>query len=189
MKAGWLIVALFLATVGGIAVAQTNYNDTVNCRWKDGRDMNARDCEFFRQRKASDEAEEAAHQARLQARLAKQQEEREKQEQAKVERNTKEAVRAAEIKREYDQQQAEYWQAVQEGKRRREAEEAAQKKKCGKDFGKLRVGMTLGRYEECTDGVIFMTETVSKGAVVETYRSTFYFIHARDGLIVAFTRR
>lgn len=66
---------------------------------------------------------------------------------------------------------------------------AAQKRKCGKDFQALRVGMTLERYEECTDGVIFMTETVSKGAVVETYRSTFYFIHARDGRIVAFTRR
>lgn len=68
-------------------------------------------------------------------------------------------------------------------------EEAAQKKKCGKDFGKLRVGMTLERYEECTDGVIFMTETVSKGAVVETYRSTFYYIHATNGRIVAYTRR
>lgn len=68
-------------------------------------------------------------------------------------------------------------------------EEAAQKKKCGKDFGKLRIGMALNRYEECTEALVFVTDTVSKGAVVETYRGMFYFVHAKDGRIVAFTRR
>lgn len=68
-------------------------------------------------------------------------------------------------------------------------EAAAQKKKCGKDYQAMRIGMTLDRYEECTDGLVYVTETVSKGGVVETWRSTFYFIHARDGRIVAYTRR
>lgn len=67
-------------------------------------------------------------------------------------------------------------------------EEAVVKKKCGKDFGKLRVGMTLDRYEECTEPVDFITETVSKSGVVETYRGMFWLIQVQNGKIVSYTR-
>lgn len=66
---------------------------------------------------------------------------------------------------------------------------AAKRKLCGKDFQAMRIGMTLARFEECTDGLVFETETVSKGGSVEIYRSTFHFIHAKDGRIVSYTRR
>jgi len=66
---------------------------------------------------------------------------------------------------------------------------AAQKRTCGRDFQAMRIGMRLDRFEECNEALSFITETVSKGSVVETYRSTFYLIHARDGRIVAWTRR
>lgn len=68
-------------------------------------------------------------------------------------------------------------------------EEAAQRKLCGKDFGKIRVGMSLDRFEQCTDGLAYITETVTKSGVVETYRSTFFLVHAADGKIVGFTKR
>ncbi len=68
-------------------------------------------------------------------------------------------------------------------------EEAARKKQCGKDYKAMHIGMTLDRFEQCTDGLIYITDTVIKGAVLESYRSTFYIIHAKDGKIVAYTRR
>ena len=68
-------------------------------------------------------------------------------------------------------------------------EEAVQKRKCGKDFKALRVGMTVDRFEECNEALSYVTDTVGKGGVVETYRSTFYFIHAQQGRVVSYTRR
>lgn len=68
-------------------------------------------------------------------------------------------------------------------------ENAAQKRKCGKDFMALRVGMTLDRFEECHEALAYVTETVGKNGTVETYRSTFYLIDARGGKIVSYTKR
>lgn len=72
---------------------------------------------------------------------------------------------------------------------RQRGQEAEQQRKCGGDFGKLRIGMTLDRYEECTEAVDYVTERASSDGKVEVYRGMFYFIEARDGKIVAFTRR
>lgn len=68
-------------------------------------------------------------------------------------------------------------------------EEAAQKRKCGKDFMALRVGMTLDRFEECHEALSYVTDTVSKDGKIETYRSTFYLINTKDGRIVSYTKR
>ena len=68
-------------------------------------------------------------------------------------------------------------------------EDAARQKKCGKDFRALRIGMSLERFEECHEALSYVTETVGKGGAVETYRATFYWIHAQDGRIVSYTRR
>lgn len=70
-----------------------------------------------------------------------------------------------------------------------DADEAAKEKTCGKDYGELRVGMTLKRVEQCLEALAFETETVSKAGKVETYRSTFYWIQARNGRVVSYTRR
>ena len=68
-------------------------------------------------------------------------------------------------------------------------EEAAMKKKCGKDFGQIRIGMALERFEDCTEAAAYVTDTVIAGGVVETYRSTFHLIHVKNGRIVGYTRR
>lgn len=70
-----------------------------------------------------------------------------------------------------------------------EKEEADKKRRCGKDFMALRIGMTLDRLEQCYEEPAFVTETVGKGGRVETYRGTFYFIHVRNGRVVGYTRR
>lgn len=70
-----------------------------------------------------------------------------------------------------------------------EEENAAKRKACGKDYGKLKVGMTLDRFEQCTEALVFVTDRVDGAGVLEIYRSTFYVIESRDGRIVAFSRR
>lgn len=68
-------------------------------------------------------------------------------------------------------------------------EEQAKEKACGKDYGELRIGMTLKRFEQCNEALSFETEAVTKAGTVEIYHSTFYWIHARGGRIVAYSRR
>lgn len=68
-------------------------------------------------------------------------------------------------------------------------EEVTKEKTCGKDYGELRVGMSLKRFEQCNEALIQETETVTKSGRTEVYRSTFYWIQARNGKIVSYTRR
>lgn len=68
-------------------------------------------------------------------------------------------------------------------------DESRQKKTCGKDFGVLRVGMTLERFEKCSGAVMFVTDSMTANGVVETYRSTFHYLLVKNGRIVSYTRR
>jgi len=164
-------------------------NDLINCRWKDGRSMSARDCESERRYYGRIAAEEEAHKNRTEDRLARQrlaQEERRAsaaEKQAKIDAENK--IRAAQYEKEQEEAKKEREKWEQE-----EAQaEARKKKQCGRDFNAIRIGMTLDRFEACTDGLAFETETTAKGGVIETYHSTFYWIHAQNGRIIAYTRR
>lgn len=68
-------------------------------------------------------------------------------------------------------------------------DEVAKEKACGKDFGALRIGMSLKRFEQCNEALALETESVTKDGRTEVYRSTFYWIQARGGKIVGYTRR
>lgn len=67
-------------------------------------------------------------------------------------------------------------------------EEAAQKRKCGKDFGTIRVGISIDRLQECS-GAAYVTETVSKDGVIETYQTMFDMVNVKDGRVVSYTKR
>lgn len=68
-------------------------------------------------------------------------------------------------------------------------DEVKRGKVCGKDHGALRVGMTVKRFEQCNEALTLQTETVTAQGLTQTYRSTFHWIHVRDGKIVGYTRR
>lgn len=184
------IAAALALTFTAQAQNGPNYNDTVNCKWRDGRDMSQSDCEFFRKRKAEDEAEQARYLQYEQERRQQWQQEQEALQRKAEERKARDAELAAAAKRKIDQDLAEQRKAVEERRLQEEKEEVARKKKCGKDFNALRIGLSIDRYEECSwGGLVYLTETVTGSGVVEIYRSPFYIIHARDGRIVSFTRR
>lgn len=67
-------------------------------------------------------------------------------------------------------------------------EDASQKRKCGKDYMMLRIGMKIERLEECY-GAVYLTETTSKRGVTKTYRTTFDLVQVKDGRVVSYTRR
>jgi|GEM_PF-2556722 len=68
-------------------------------------------------------------------------------------------------------------------------ESAAQKRKCGKDFRALRVGMKFSRFEQCNEEPEFITDTMTTSGLVETYRGTFYIINVKNDRIISYTRR
>lgn len=70
-----------------------------------------------------------------------------------------------------------------------DADEVAKEKACGKDYGELRVGMTIKRVEQCLEALSYETEKVGQGGKVEIYSSTFYWIQARNGKVISYTRR
>lgn len=67
--------------------------------------------------------------------------------------------------------------------------EAGKEKACGKDYGELRVGMSIKRVEQCLEALSLETETVTAGGVITHYSSTFYLISARNGKVTSYTRR
>jgi len=70
-----------------------------------------------------------------------------------------------------------------------DADVQAKEKTCGKDYGELRVGMSVKRFEQCNEAVTLETEKVEKGGATQIYASTFYWIHVRNGKVVSYTRR
>lgn len=67
-------------------------------------------------------------------------------------------------------------------------ETAALKRKCGKDYMALRIGMKITRLEECL-GAIYDTETVSQTGVVKTYRTTHDWVYVQNGVVTGYTKR
>ena len=67
-------------------------------------------------------------------------------------------------------------------------EEAALKRKCGKDYMVLRIGMKIERLEECY-GAVYITETVTKDGAIETYRTMFDMVNVKNGKVVSYTKR
>lgn len=70
-----------------------------------------------------------------------------------------------------------------------DAGEVAKEKACGKDYGELRIGMSVKRFEQCNEALIHETERVSKEGKVDIYRSTHYVIQAQNGRISSYQRR
>lgn len=162
--------------------------DLVNCRWKDGREMDSRDCATFRRVAAEDKAKEDAYKKmeseyheQFQLKQAERAAEKAKQQAIIEEGNQK---RVAEMAR----QEAENKRARDEWERKEAKEEVARKRKCGKDYNTLRIGMTLDHLEQCV-GAIYMTKTVGKGGVVATYRTMFDWVHVQNGRVISYTER
>lgn len=96
--------------------------------------------------------------------------------------------RNQQLEREFAEEQAAIKKNHDAFEREQAREEAAQKRKCGKDHGAIRVGMKIDRLQECS-GATYVTKTTSKDGVIETYRTMFDMVNVKDGRIVSYTKR
>lgn len=184
------LIILIVALISASAWAEGE--DLENCLYKNGVHIEFRVCELLKAEKAQDDLriKRQADGAEELAALYKQREvdrieyqAKKAQEQAIVEE--KEKKRIAEMAH----QEAVNKRNREQMARDEEKEEAVKKRKCGKDYMALRVGMTLERIDQCYEEPAYVTDTVSKGSVVETYRGTFYFIYVQNGRVIGYTRR
>lgn len=111
-----------------------------------------------------------------------------KEQSEKVARKKEEDEHNAQLKREYDAEQASLNKNREAFHREQEREEADQKRKCGKDYQRLRIGMKISRLQECS-GATYFTKTVSADGVVETYRAMFDWVFVKNGVVTGYTER
>jgi hypothetical protein len=205
------LIVLFFVLVTGSAFASGE--DLVNCLHNNGNAMNPLDCELQRKIAAEDKAKEDVYQKQRDAdeaaskrrradydsganletchwntgteigekfceKLRKDQQEKERD--AQHVRETAEA----EIKRQKESD------AIGRAFQLEQARElAAQKRKCGKDYRTIRIGMTIERLDECTAGASYVNETVTQDGVIETYRTRSSYVNVKNGKIISYTMR
>lgn len=173
-----LIVALIASN------AWASGEDLENCLTKDGVHMDMNICEILRKEKLEDVAyqkRQIEYREQLNLKQAEREAEKAKQ-QAVIEEGNKKRI--AEMSR----QEAENKRYREQMERDEAKAETAKKRKCGKDYNTLRIGMTLDNLEQCV-GAVYMTKTVIKGGAVETYRTAFDWVHVQNGRVVSYTER
>ncbi|WP_173201852.1 hypothetical protein [Geobacter sp. SVR] len=67
----------------------------------------------------------------------------------------------------------------------REAEELKVQKACGKDYGQIRVGMTLAQVQKCVGEFFIHGQASWKGSVVDYYTRGGTYLYIKNGRVVA----
>lgn len=114
-----------------------------------------------------------AEQRRAQQKAAQEEEARKQRERAAKENEERE-VRLAAQRAESERRDAEVL-----------ATEEAKKKACGKDYRKVRVGMTLSRVEQCFAKFRLMSQINRADGVMSIYEYGGGYVHVIDGRVVA----
>lgn len=164
-------------------------HDLDNCRFNNGQPMDAAECKAIRQ-KFTAEAAKAAKQA-AEAKAASERfevEQHERQEKVANDRAAMSKAREAQTAK----QTAELERAralVESDEREYEAElaaaQAARKKRCGDDYKKPRMGMSMERVHECVSQSFRLTarSQTTHGEVL-TFQAPGGYIHAMDGKVI-----
>lgn len=188
------LAAFFLMATFNTAFGQpADYkHDLVHCRFNNGIAMPEDECIALRKYYADVEAKRAAQDAYLAKANAeyetKRAVEREKrdQDQAKwaaerAEKQAKDAERDAEYKR----QSAADDKAYALAEKKAAAAEDLRKSKCGGDYKKPSIGMTMDRVRECVSTSFKLAgQTNTDQGVVTTYRAPGGYLHVIDGKVV-----
>lgn len=187
----WALVVM-LATLVAPALAEwkdARGNDLEKCVWYHGKVMDDRDCNLFRRQEQAKAADAALGQRLLEESHRKAAEQKERQDAIKAEQQAK----ADAFKKKFDEEQAEWHKRtekiVDENAEEMALEEAARKKRCGKDYQALRIGMTVERVDDCYSMVVYETTTVTAKGTIDTYHTTFHIINFTNGKLSSYTRR
>lgn len=197
MGGGMKTVILFaigvVFPIHAVAVWNPADEDLDNCKWRNGWPMSEKQCAEFREEVAQEDLKPTKQMDDERAALNKQREEDWiKLNQAEQARKEQEKEHSKQIEHEWAEnharEEAENKHAREQQERKEAKEETALKRKCGKNYHTLRIGMTLDNLEQCV-GAIYITKTVSKGGVIETYRTSFDWVHVQNGRVISYTER
>ncbi len=190
MLGKWYVLGLvMLGILPSSSWADNSKNDLVNCIWYDGRPMKEQDCALFRRLKAEEQADtvrqqkinQAAHQRHEKAKAERQ----EILDKKKAEYDVYAQKRRAEMAHEADELR-EYREQLA---KKEAADEARKERRCGKQYGRVLIGMSYDRVEDCLEGLAYASRTTTASGEIETYYSTFYLINFKDDKVVSFSRR
>lgn len=156
------------------------------------KNLHKDECEYFQREKqkraAQQEAEELKRQQAREEEAAYQKAKQEAREKKQAEwaadsakRKTEDDARQAEYKRQSEADDRRY--AAAEKKAATEA--SARKEKCGDDYKKPRIGMTMDRVRQCVS-MSFKEygQTNTDQGIVTTYRAPGGYLHVIDGKVV-----
>lgn len=169
--------------------------DLVNCRWKDGREIDPRDCATFRRVAAEDQANEDAYQKRY---AEMQESNRKRDEERAAEKAKQQAIievgnkkRVAEIARQ-DAESKRYRDNEERKERAAEksaaAREQAVKDKCGADYRTPKIGMALARAQQCVGKFTLKSQINRADGVISTYTNGYTYINVMDDRIVSWQK-
>ena len=178
-----IFMALFaLSTSNALASGE----DLDNCRWEDGSAMYDSTCSMLRKNKVADDAANKQRQADFASGPNLETCHWNTGTAIDPERCTR--LRIEKLEREYAEEQVLRKKSFDDFQRQQAREEATQKRKCGKDYMAIRIGMTIKRLDDCT-GAAYINQTVTQDGVIETYRTMFKYVNVKNGKVISYTNR
>lgn len=189
LKIQLVAVLLGLIALSSMSAAADKKNDLVNCIWHNGNPMDPRDCNELRRYEAKKQAD--AERGRQLLEKSRKEVAQHKAEQDVLQAQHQAAIDAADKKRveELARQEEEAQKYREQMAREGAAEEEALKKKCGKDYRSLRIGMSFERVEQCFEALDLEATTKTENGVIQTYSSTFFLISFMNGQVISYTRQ
>lgn len=187
------ISLLMLASSTG-ALAQSSYykHDLKNCRLDSGQPMDKVECDALRKYFAAEDAKKAKHDAALAAATIAFEQDKAAEKAVRDERaaaaNVRRDIAAAETEDRDDryrkQRAADEATEAAADKRAMNAD-AARQAKCGADYKKPRIGMTMDRVRECVSLSFKVSGQINTAqGVVTTYKAPGGFLHVIDDKVV-----
>lgn len=191
MKKLVLVLSLSFSTI-----ALASGEDIENCRWKDGREMDPRDCATFRwvaeKEKASNNAQKnmaAQEHERYELQKLERESALEQERRAVLDNNKRleqewlaeKKANEAENKREMDA----YDRKERAAQKASAAREQVIKDRCGADYKKPRIGMTVARAQDCVAKFRLTAELNRADGIVSTYQAGSIYLNVMDGHIVS----
>lgn len=194
MKYIWRNLITIIALVMALPVLGAG-EDLENCKWKNGLAIDPQVCNALRRYAEEDrikkEMEDATLAAIREAEKKRAEEQRLQNEESRRRREIESAKQEADRKARLEAVQREQEaidRAADRAQRKAVADREKQKQVCGIDFGTPRIGMTLGRAQQCVGKFKLTSEINRADGIVSTYQTRSMYIHVMSGQIVSWGR-
>lgn len=196
-----ILVASVCLVIGSASFAEDSprSDDLENCLYKTGIRMDPRVCAALRRSEQRDmeikkrQAEQLEESRRVYeesraASKAKELEENKERERIYAERSARDQAERETQKKRDDAERAKEDRQERAQEKKQADIVNAKKQVCGDDYGAPKIGMTLGRAQQCVSKFRLTSQVNRADGVVSMYNGGGFYLHVMDGRIVAWTR-